>query len=93
MGVNDKIKYYNKLAAKYDFQSENVLYMGDDIPDLPVMKLVGFPCCPNDACEEIQAVSSYISNKKGGEGCVREIIEQILRVQGKWNENYDATYD
>ena len=53
MGVNDKIKYYNKLAAKYDFQSENVLYMGDDIPDLPVMKLVGFPCCPKVACEEI----------------------------------------
>ena len=93
MGANDKTKYYNSLLAKYHLSSENVLYMGDDIPDLPVMKLVGFPCCPSDASEEIQKIASYVSYKKGGEGCVREIIEQILRVQGKWKGNYDATYD
>jgi 3-deoxy-D-manno-octulosonate 8-phosphate phosphatase (KDO 8-P phosphatase) len=57
------------------------------------MKLVGLTCCPNDAAEEIQQISKYISNKKGGEGCVRDIIEQILRVQGKWDSNFDATFD
>ena len=72
---------------------EHVLYMGDDVPDYPVMKLVGLPCCPNDAAQEIQQVSKYISDKNGGEGCVRDIIEQILRVQGKWDLNFDAKYD
>jgi len=55
--------------------------------------LVGLACCPNDAATEIQQIAKYISNKKGGEGCVRDIIEQILRVQGKWESNFDATFD
>ena len=93
LGAHDKIKQYNELVEKYNLQPENVLYMGDDVPDFPVMKLVGFPCCPNDAAREIQQVSKYISDKKGGEGCVRDIIEQILRVQGKWENNFDAKYD
>ena len=93
LGAHDKIQQYNKLVAKYNLKPENVLYMGDDIPDFPVMKLVGLPCCPNDAAREIQQVSKYISDKKGGEGCVRDIIEQILRVQGKWDNNFDAKYD
>ena len=57
------------------------------------MELVGLPCCPNDAAEEIQNISRYISDKKGGEGCVRDIIEQILRLRGQWNHNFDAKYD
>ena len=93
LGAHDKIKQYQELVEKYNLQPENVLYMGDDVPDFPVMKLVGFPCCPNDAAREIQQVSKYISDKKGGDGCVRDIIEQIMRVQGKWNGNFDAKYD
>ncbi|MCL7753153.1 HAD-IIIA family hydrolase [Polaribacter sp. Z022] len=93
LGAHDKIKQYNELVEKYNLKPENVLYMGDDVPDFPVMKLVGLPCCPNDAAREIQQVSKYISDKKGGEGCVRDIIEQILRVQGKWDNNFNAKYD
>ena len=93
LGAHNKIKQYNELVKKYNLQPENVLYMGDDIPDYPVMKIVGMPCCPNDAAPEIQQISKYISDKKGGEGCVRDVIEQILRVQGKWDNNFDATYD
>ncbi|MGJ8745740.1 KdsC family phosphatase [Polaribacter sp.] len=93
LGAHDKIKQYHELVQKYNLQPENVLYMGDDIPDFPVMKLVGFPCCPNDAVPEIKNASKYISNIKGGEGCVRDVIEQILRVQGKWEGNFSAKYD
>ncbi|MEN8964686.1 MAG: HAD-IIIA family hydrolase [Polaribacter sp.] len=91
LGAHDKIKQYNELVKKYNLKPENVLYMGDDVPDYPVMKLVGLPACPNDAVREIQQVSKYISDKKGGEGCVRDVIEQVLRVQNKWTENFDAS--
>ncbi len=60
------------------------MYMGDDIPDYEIMKQVGLPCCPADAAEEIKSISVYISDKRGGEGCVRDIVEQILRAQNKW---------
>ena len=58
--------------------------MGDDLPDYKVMRMVGIPVCPADASEEIKDISIYISDKKGGEGCVRDIIEQVLKVQGRW---------
>lgn len=93
LGAHNKIKQYNEILEKHNLQAKNVLYVGDDIPDFPVMKLVGLACCPNDAAPEIQGISNYISNKKGGEGCVRDIIEQVLRVQGKWDGNFDAKYD
>jgi 3-deoxy-D-manno-octulosonate 8-phosphate phosphatase (KDO 8-P phosphatase) len=93
LGAHNKIEQYNELVKKYNLKTENVLYMGDDIPDYPVMKLVGLSCCPNDAAPEIQKISRYISYKKGGEGCVRDIIEQVLKVQGKWDSNFDAKYD
>ncbi|WP_334058160.1 KdsC family phosphatase [Polaribacter sp. P097] len=90
LGAHDKIKQYNEIVEKYNLSAENVLYMGDDIPDLPVMQKVGLASCPNDAVPEIQNASKYISNIKGGEGCVRDIIEQVLKVQGKWNDYFDA---
>jgi 3-deoxy-D-manno-octulosonate 8-phosphate phosphatase (KDO 8-P phosphatase) len=62
----------------------NILYMGDDIPDLAVMKLVGLPVCPADAAEEIKAISAYVSPFGGGKGCARDIIEKVMKVQGKW---------
>ena len=58
--------------------------MGDDVPDYEVMKIVGVAVCPNDAAQEIKEISIYVSDKKGGEGCVRDAIEQVMRVQGKW---------
>ena len=63
---------------------DQVLYMGDDIPDYQVMKLAGLSACPLDAAEEIKAIANYISHYKGGHGCVRDIIEQIMKIQGKW---------
>lgn len=90
LGAHDKIKQYKEIVEKYNLDSDNVLYMGDDIPDLPVMEKVGLPCCPNDAVQEIQKASKYISNIKGGEGCVRDVIEQVLKVHGKWNDYFDA---
>ena len=93
MGTHNKIKHLNEFLNKYNVNPENALYMGDDIPDLLVMKLVGLPCCPQDAVPEIKAISKYISHKKGGKGSVRDIIEQVLKVQGKWMSNFDAKYD
>lgn len=92
LGAHNKVNQYNELIAMYNLKPEEIVYMGDDIPDAPVMKLVGMPTCPNDAVPEIKTISKYISNKKGGEGCVRDIIEQTLRVQEKWNENFNATH-
>ncbi len=92
LGAHNKVNQYNELVAMYNLKPEEIVYMGDDVPDAPVMKLVGVPTCPNDAVPEIKAISKYISNKKGGEGCVRDIIEQTLRVQEKWNKNFNATH-
>lgn len=91
--AHDKTIQFNELVEKYNLKKENVLYMGDDIPDLPVMQQIGMPCCPNDAVREVQQISKYISDKKGGEGCARDVIEQIMRVQGKWKVEFDAQYD
>lgn len=93
LGAHNKIDQYNELVKKYNLNPENVLYMGDDVPDYPVMELVGFACAPQDAASEIKAVSKYISPKKGGEGCARDVIEQIMRVQGKWKGKFYAKYD
>lgn len=81
---NDKFEDFEDFIYKYDLKPHEVVYMGDDLPDYEVMKAVGIPTCPADAAEEIKAISVYISDKKGGEGCVRDIIEQVLRAQGKW---------
>jgi len=84
LGAHNKIEQLDEYLDIYNIKPENVLYMGDDIPDYPVMKLVGLPTCPKDAVPEIQNISLYISQKKGGNGCVRDVIEQVLKVQDKW---------
>lgn len=93
LGAHKKIDQLHDYFNKKNIKSENVLYMGDDIPDYPVMKIVGLPCCPQDAVPEIKSVSKYISHKKGGKGAVRDVVEQVLKVQGKWSGNFDAKYD
>ena len=84
LGVSDKKVVFENYLKERGISKDEVVYMGDDIPDYKVMKDVGVPVCPADAVEEIKNISVYISDKKGGEGCVRDIIEQVLKVQGKW---------
>lgn len=84
MQSSNKIKDYELFRRKYNFENKDLLYMGDDLPDFEIMKLTGLSSCPSDAAHEIQEVAQYISDKKGGDGCVRDIIEQVLRVHDKW---------
>ena len=84
LGCADKVEQMEEFFDVYEITADKVLYMGDDIPDLYAMKQVGLPCCPQDAAAEIKDISKYVSHKKGGKGCVRDVIEQVLKVQGKW---------
>jgi len=93
LGVSDKVETFKEFIDIYNIKPEQVLYMGDDIPDFHVMKLVGLPTCPQNAAPEIKALSKYISHKDGGKGCVRDVIEQVMKVQHKWMEHFDAKYD
>lgn len=79
-----KIEDFNHFVAKHNLQSDEILYMGDDIPDYQVMERVGLPCCPADAAPEIRAIAKYISPINGGYGCARDVIEQIMKVRGSW---------
>ena len=90
LGPHKKIVQFEKYLNDKNIKPEEILYMGDDIPDFPVMLKAGLPCCPQDACPEIKAISKYISHKNGGEGAVRDIIEQVLKVQGKWMTDFEA---
>jgi len=90
MGCAVKIETYDEFLKKYDLKDVEVMYMGDDIPDLEIMRRVGCPVCPKDACPEIKEVSLYVSEKRGGYGCGRDVIEQTLRAQGKWVMNAKA---
>lgn len=94
LGINDiclnsrtKKASMEELAKKWNIDLKDVLYMGDDIPDYEVMKIVGLPACPADADSEIKQISVYISAKRGGEGCVRDVIEQAMRLHNKWMDH------
>ncbi|OIQ30473.1 MAG: 3-deoxy-D-manno-octulosonate 8-phosphate phosphatase [Bacteroidetes bacterium MedPE-SWsnd-G2] len=93
LGAHNKIEQLDEYLDIYNISLDQVLYMGDDIPDLPVLKRVGLPTCPQDAVPEIKEASKYISPVNGGKGCVRDVIEQTLKVQGQWNSSFDAKYD
>jgi 3-deoxy-D-manno-octulosonate 8-phosphate phosphatase (KDO 8-P phosphatase) len=84
MGTFKKAEAMDLFVKKHQLNLENVLYMGDDIPDFPVLKMVGIPTCPADAAVEVKHISKYVSSLPGGSGCVRDVIEQVLRAQGKW---------
>lgn len=90
LGAHQKVEQLNEYLYTNNINIKNVLYMGDDIPDLPVMKMVGLPTCPQDAVAEVKEASKYVSYKKGGKGCVRDVIEQVLKVQEKWVLDFDA---
>lgn len=87
MSVKDKWSVLSDYMNKEGWRTDEILYMGDDIPDLDIMQRVGLPCCPNDAVPEIQRISQYISPIKGGLGCVRDVIEKTLKIKGDWLED------
>ncbi|MGA2407515.1 MAG: HAD family hydrolase [Bacteroidales bacterium] len=99
LGVTDiylqsrsKLDHFNSFIKKHRLNKSDVLFMGDDIPDFEVMKEAGVPVCPSDADSEIKQVSSYVSDKKGGEGCVRDVIEQVLRLHNNWMDSDAFTW-
>jgi len=79
-----KPDHFRDFIGKYGIQASEVLYMGDDLPDYEVMQMAGVSSCPADAVEEIKATAHYISPRTGGKGCARDVIEQVLRLQGRW---------
>ena len=84
LGIENKLEVFNKYLSDNGLKAEQVLFMGDDIPDYEVMLNAGISACPADAAEEIRSVANYISHAPGGKGCVRDVIEQVLKIQGKW---------
>jgi len=87
IGVKDKRTLLEGLMNRYKVTAEQVLYMGDDMPDIEAMQIAGLPCCPQDAIPEVKQVSRYIARQTGGAGCVREVIEKVLKIAGDWNED------
>ncbi|MBW2960650.1 KdsC family phosphatase [Mesonia aestuariivivens] len=84
LGVDDKVACLNEFFDANGIKAEQAAYMGDDIPDTFPMRMIALPTCPQDAVPEVKAISKYISHKNGGEGCVRDLIEQVMKVQSKW---------
>ena len=85
MNVTDKKNTLLDYVSRYNLKWEQVLYMGDDIPDIDPMQMVGLPCCPADAVPEIKNIALYVSQVNGGYGCVRDVIEKVLKLNGQWN--------
>jgi 3-deoxy-D-manno-octulosonate 8-phosphate phosphatase (KDO 8-P phosphatase) len=100
LGVTDifmnshlKIEALNAYAKNHNINLKNMLYMGDDIPDIPPMQVVGLATCPQNAIPEVKAVCKYISHRIGGNGCVRDVIEQVLKVREDWMQHFSAAND
>ena len=93
LGAHHKMDALKEYMDNHNVDVSTMLYMGDDIPDIPVMKVVALPTCPQNAVQEVKAVSMYVSHKNGGEGCVRDVIEQVLKVKGDWMTNFSAAND
>lgn len=84
---SEKIKDYMNFKSKYGLQDEEILIMGDDLPDLALLKVAGLATCPTNAVPEIKATAEYISPTHGGKGAVRDVIEQVLKIQGHWQDD------
>ena len=87
LGKDHKLPVLNEHLQKHNISVNQVLYMGDDIPDLPCLKVVGISSCPKDASVEVREVCDYISHINGGKGCVRDVLEQTMRIQNKWMDD------
>lgn len=92
-GVEHKLPVLEKWVEEQGLELSDVLYMGDDLPDIDVMRRVGMACCPEDSVPEIREISSYISPYKGGQFCVRDVIEKTMRAQGLWTTNAPGVID
>lgn len=93
MGAHHKQDPLEEYLDIYNIDPNTVLYMGDDMPDIPPMQMVALATSPQNAVAEVKAISDYVSHKNGGDGCVRDIIEQVLKVRGDWNTNFSASND
>jgi 3-deoxy-D-manno-octulosonate 8-phosphate phosphatase (KDO 8-P phosphatase) len=89
LGLKDKLKFMEIFVDQNNLDWSQVLFMADDLPDIPVMERVGLPCCPADAAIEVRKVSKYISSINGGKGCVRDVIEKVLKLNDHWQ--YDTS--
>ena len=90
MQVLDKKKFVQDFMSENNLKTEEVLYMGDDLPDLPIMSVVGLPCCPADAVSEVKEAVQYISPLTGGNACVRDVIEKVLKLNDHWHYQVDV---
>jgi len=90
MSVHNKKQLIEEYMQKNNLEKEQVLYMADDLPDLPVMEIVGLPCCPADAANEIMEAVRYISPLPGGNACVRDVIEKVLKLNDHWHFHEDV---
>ena len=91
LGLKDKLKYLEAYVEQNNLRWQQILYMGDDLPDIPVLGKVGLPCCPADAAIEVRAISKYISALNGGHGCVRDVIEKVLKLNDHWKYHTDIS--
>lgn len=86
--VSDKLEKFEEFKQKYNLKNEEILTMGDDVPDLEMMRMSGISACPENSVAEVKLISDYISPVQGGKGAVRDVIEQVMKVQGKWMEDH-----
>lgn len=93
LGAGHKEDILREYMLDYGISPGEILYMGDDIPDIPAMRMAGMVACPQNAVPEVKAISHYISHLNGGEGCVRDIIQQVMKVQGNWDSLFNAAHD
>jgi 3-deoxy-D-manno-octulosonate 8-phosphate phosphatase (KDO 8-P phosphatase) len=91
LSVKDKLGFLRKYLAEHALPWNEILFMGDDLPDIPVLKEAGLSCCPADAAMEVRNTSLYISPIKGGHGCVRDVIEKVLKLNEKWYVDTEVT--
>jgi 3-deoxy-D-manno-octulosonate 8-phosphate phosphatase (KDO 8-P phosphatase) len=84
LAIKDKLHFLEKYKNEHHLRWSEMLYMGDDLPDVPLLQKVGLPACPGDAVMEVKSISQYISAFDGGSGCVRDVIEKVLRLNGHW---------
>jgi 3-deoxy-D-manno-octulosonate 8-phosphate phosphatase (KDO 8-P phosphatase) len=91
LGLKDKLKFLDAYVVQNNLKWQQILYMGDDLPDIPVLEKVGLPCCPADAAIEVRTISKYISAVSGGYGCVRDVIEKVLKLNDHWKYHTDIS--
>ncbi len=93
LAIENKTDTFHAFLDEYGLSPDQIVYMGDDVPDLPVMKLAGLAVCPADAADDIKAIAHYISPRSGGQGCARDIIEKVLKVQNRWFDENPSAHD